>query len=246
MKLRNLIVLGSVLTGTCVGAESLPIGATAALSIDSKYLSYGFVDDTHPIMTPSVEMTFADFFAVGLEALYESRTADCLELHPWVAVGTRYKGIDIALQYLYERNYYDANSQFVTLAIGLPDFFFEPCLAIERDIMRDDGTYVALELGHTFELCETVTLRPSILQGFGNGQRVKAYTDLNHAGLMDTLLKLELCWAISEHIELSCYVGWSDFLFDHTIRHAAREYEATGRWDESWNALAGFSLSMNF
>ncbi len=246
MKLRKLIALGSVLTGACVGAAELPISITTSLAGDSRYLSYGFVDDTHPIFTPAAEVSFANVFTVGAEALYASRTADCLELHPYAAIGTNYKGVEFSLTYLYERNYADADSQYWTLAVGLPDFFLEPCVSIERDVMRDDGTYVNVEVGHSFELCEHVTLRPSLAQGFGNGPRVKAYTYLDHAGLMDTLVKLELCWRISEHVELSGYVGWSDFLFDRTLRHAARNYEASGRWDESWSPLAGLSLTVTF
>ena len=67
---------------------------------------------------------------------------------------------------------------------------------------------------------DTLTLRPSIAQGFGNGQRVKTYATkkdgepLNHAGLMDTMIKLELGWKVCDNVSLSGYVGYSDFLFD--------------------------------
>ena len=113
-----------------------------------------------------------------------------------------------------------------------------------------------LEVGHSFNLLgeenDTLTLRPSIAQGFGNCERVKAYAaksndePLNHAGLMDTLIKLELTWNVCEHFALSGFVGYSDFLFDRRIRHAAREYEATGRWDESWNVVCGLGAELTF
>ena len=69
---------------------------------------------------------------------------------------------------------------------------------------------------------------------------------LDHAGLMDTVLKLELAWKACEHVELGAYLAYSDFLFDRKIREAARRYEATGHCDESWNVTAGLSAKVTF
>ncbi len=282
-------MLGSVLTGALAFAENhepaaleppdaFPVAASFSLALDSKYLSYGFVDNRDPILTPSAELTFFDTLTVGAEAIFDTTTygrkagygnrgGKYTELHPWVALGHSFSPddhawlpttIDVSLSYLYEYHpsakarhgdrdpAADDDSQFLTLEVGLPDVPLEPVVMIERDWMRDDGTYVNLELGHSFALTETLTLRPSVAQGFGNAQRVKAYADVNKAGLMDTFFKLQLCWFVTDNIELSGYVGWSDFLFDRRIRHAAREYEATGRWDDSFNAICGVSLTIGF
>ncbi len=289
MDTRNLLVLGSVLTGALAFADTeeppeleredaIPVAASFSLAFDSKYLSYGFVDNRDPILTPSAEIGFFDVLTFGTLAIFDvtpygrkagygNRGGKYTELHAWTALGHSFSPddhawlpttVDLSLSWLYEYHprakarhgvcdtCADDDTQFVTLELGLPDLPLEPVLAIERDIMRDDGTYVSLELGHTFELTDSLALRPAVMQGLGNAQRVKAYADVDKAGLMDTLLKVELCWAIIDHVELSGYVGWSDFLFDRRIRAAARDYEATGRWDESWNAVCGLALNVSF
>ncbi len=286
---KKIIVLGSVLTSVCAFAnpaeppeleeeDIFPVSASFSLAFDSKYLSYGFVDNIDPILTPSAEISFFETLSFGALAIFDTTTygrkagygnhaGKYTEVHSWVGLSHSFSSddytwlpttIDLGLSYLYEfhpsskmkhgdRDSAAAeDSQFITLEIGLPDLPLEPVVMIERDFMRDDGTYVALDIGHTFELSDTLSLRPSILQGYGNGQRIKAYTDVNKAGLMDTVLKVDLTWAITDTIELAGYVGWSDFIFDRRIRHAAREYEASGKWDESWNVICGLSLAVSF
>ena len=274
------------------------VSCEASLAFDSKYLSYGFVDNKDPILTPEGSITLFDWVTFGVNAIfdtttygrragYTSRQFQYTELHPTVTIGHSFSPedfewlpttIDIAVGYDYEyhpnsknkgglneyENGWDKSiaedTQFVTLEFGLPDLWFEPTFLYERDIMRDDGTYLNLEIGHTFGLIEadeegdddTLTLRPSVAQGFGNAQRVKAYAakedgePLNHAGLMDTLFKLELGWNICDGVALTAYAGYSDFLFDRKIRDASRRYEATGKWDESWNFIAGAAVTFSF
>ena len=235
--------------------------------------------------------SFFDVTRYGSRAGYTSRMFKYTELHPNVTLGHSFSQedfewlptkVEISINYDYEylpnsrskggideeTGYWNKaiaeDSQFWTLEIGLPDLWFEPKFVYERDVMRDDGTYLNLEVGHTFNLLDeeddTLTLRPSVAQGFGNKQRVKAYASklvwndpiapdevpLEHAGLMDTMLKLELGWNICDGIELSGYVGYSDFLFDRKIRDASRRYEALGKWDYSWNFVAGMAVTFSF
>ena len=281
--------------GEGVTFDEKPIlSAEASLSFDSKYLSYGFVDNKDPILTPAGEITFFDWLTFGVSAIfdvtkyghragYTSRQFQYTELHPTVTLGHSFSPDDIdwlpttiefAIGYDYEyhpnskiKGTYDPeegtfdksvaeDTQFWTFEFGLPDLYFEPKFYYERDVMRDDGTYLNLEVGHAFNLLDeeddTLTLRPSVAQGFGNGQRVKAYAakedgePLNHAGLMDTLFKLELGWSICDGVLLTAYAGYSDFLFDRKIRDASRRYEALGKWDYSWNVIAGLGLSLEF
>lgn len=263
--------------------ESHVICGSASLAFDSKYLSYGFVDNRDPILTPSAEVMLFDWLTVGVEAIFDTtkygrkagygnRGGKYTELHPYMGVSHAFSAedfewlpttVEIGLQYLYE--YHpgakarhgerdpgaDDDTQFWTLNIALPDLWLEPALSIERDVIRDNGTYVSLEIGHSFNLLgeddETLVLRPSIAQGFGNCERVKAYVeDANKNGLMDTMLKLELTWSVCENLEIGGYVGYSDFLFDRDIRRASRDYEGTGRWDESWNFIGGLSATLSF
>ena len=286
--------------------ETPIVSGEASLSFDSKYLSYGFVDNKDPILTPAGEITFFDWLTFGVSAIfdvtkyghragYTSRQFQYTELHPTVTLGHSFSPddfewlpttIEFAIGYDYEyhpnskiKGSYDPeegtfdksvaeDTQFWTFEFGLPDLWFEPKFLYERDVMRDNGTYLNLEVGHTFNLLDeeddTLTLRPSVAQGFGNKQRVRAYASkvislydeeegpysedapLDHAGLMDTLLKLELGWTICENVSLSGYVGYSDFLFDRKIREASRRYEALGKWDHSWNFIAGIAVTLTF
>jgi len=274
--------------------ETPVVSGEVSLSFDSKYLSYGFVDNKDPILTPAGSLTFFDWITIGANAIfdvtkygrragYTNRQFEYTEFHPTITLGHSFSPddfewlpttIEIAIGYDYEyhpnsknkgglneyENGWDTSiaedTQFWTVEIGLPDLWLEPKFLYERDVMRDDGTYLNLEIGHTFNLLgeedETLTLRPSIAQGFGNAQRVKAYATredgepLNHAGLMDTMVKLELGWKICDCLSLSGYVGYSDFLFDRKIREASRRYEALGKWDESWNFVAGCAVTLTF
>ena len=293
--------------GEGITFDETPIVSTeVSLSFDSKYLSYGFVDNKDPILTPAGSVTFFDWITFGVSAIfdttkyghragYTSRQFQYTELHPTVTIGHSFSPEDFewlptTIEFAFGWDYeYHPNSKnkggfddygfwdksiaedthFWTFEFGLPDLWFEPKFYYERDAMRDDGTYLNLEVGHTFTVIgdeeeETLTLRPSVAQGFGNKQRVKAYASkyflaydedegayveeapLNHAGLMDTMFKLEAEWSICDGVALSGYVGYSDFLFDRKIRRASRSYEATGRWDYSWNVVAGLALTFSF
>ena len=284
--------------GEGVTFDETPIVSTElSLAFDSKYLSYGFVDNKDPILTPAGSMTFFDWVTFGVSAIYDttkyghraeytSRQFQYTELHPTVTIGHSFSPEDVewlptTVEFAFGWDYeYHPNSKskgkidddtglwdksvsedthFWTFEFGLPDLWFEPKFFYERDAMRDNGTYMNLEVGHTFAVIgdeeeETLTLRPSIAQGFGTRQRVRAYATkdedgevpLNHAGFMDTMVKLEAEWSICDGVALSGYVGYSDFLFDRKIRESARHYEATGKWDHSWNFVAGLALTLSF
>jgi len=297
--------------GEGITFDENPIVSTeVSLSFDSKYLSYGFVDNNDPILTPAGSMTFFDWVTFGVSAIfdttkygyragYTSRQFQYTELHPTVTIGHSFSPedfewlpttVEFAFGWDYEyipnsriKGTYDPDLNFVeraaakdthywTFEIGLPDLWFEPKFYYERDAMRDDGTYLNLEVGHTFTVIgdeedETLTLRPSIAQGFGNKQRVKAYASrpwmmydpvfdeyyseaelepLRRAGFMDTMFKLEAGWNICDGVALSGYVGYSDFLFDRKIRRAARTYAPERKWTHSWNFVAGLALTFSF
>ena len=150
----------------------------------------------------------------------------------------------------------------VSHRLGLSDgiFWLEPTLAIERDLMADEGTYVNLDLGHSFPIIDgkgedddpVLEFRPSVGQGFGNTQRVRGYSPeertYDHGGIMDTCIKGEFTWRVVDHVSLSAYVAYSDYWFDSTMRHCAREHNA--EWgkgcDHSWNFYGGLGLSVEF
>lgn len=254
-----------------------------SLAFDSKYMSYGLVDNKDPILTPSAELTFFDVFYLGVESIfdttrygrragYTSRAWQYTELH--ANAGLCYTlspedfewlptSIDLSLDYQYEfhpnsKRAYDEDgnldkswmedTQFWCFSIGLPDVWFEPVFYYERDVMRDEGTYLNLEIGHEFTLIkDTLTLRPSLAQGWGDQRRVTGYLDVNDGALMDTCAKLTLTWTICEHLKLSCYGAYYDYLFcGDGIRDDVRGYEATGDDDHTWNFVGGLALTASF
>ena len=51
--------------------ETPIVSAEASLSFDSKYLSYGFVDNKAPILTSAGEITFFDWLTFGVSAIFD-------------------------------------------------------------------------------------------------------------------------------------------------------------------------------
>lgn len=276
-------VCGSVLAelnwnmGEGVTFDEMPIVSTeVGLAFDSKFLSYGLVDNNDPILTPSASMTWADTVTFGVSSIFDisrygrkagygNRAWRYQELDPSAGVGHAFTPgevwwlpttIELDLTYMYEHHprVVDDDTQFLTLTVGLPDLWFEPTFVCERDIDRDDGTYLNLEIGHTFTLIgcdeeggdDILDFRLSAAQGWGDGRRIGAYLEADRSGMMDFCLKGELMWQVADGVAIGAYVAYTDYLFDSSLRTRARGYEATGNWDESWNYTAGCSLSVSF
>lgn len=260
--------------------EQPVLSAEVGLAFDSKFMSYGLVDNKDPIITPSAAVTAFDWLTFEVEALfdttkygkkagYSNRAGRYFELDPGVSVGHAFSPEDYAFLpttvefsfgYAYEyhpRSMGEAgeDTQFLNFELALPDLWVEPTLAFERDIDRDNGTYVNLELGHTFALIDgagedddpVLAFRPSVAQGVGNTQRTRGYNLADdHGGLMDLCVKGELTWNIGGGVALSGYVAYYDYVFDRTLRHAARAYEGTGRDDTSYHFVGGLALTASF
>ncbi len=295
-------VAAALSAGVALAAEEpkIPVSVEAGLNFDSKFMSYGLVDNKDPILTPSAAIGFCDWVKVGVEALFDvtkygkrwrgadygNRAGRYQELDPSIAVGHKFShgeyswvpelvgSFEFELSYMYEYhprsmgkyNKYEGESakldtQFVTLGLGLPDLWLEPSVEIERDIDRDNGTYVNVEIGHAFALVEgegedadpVLEFRPSIGQGFGNKKRVGGYLSnpateeaLYHAGFMDTCVKGELTWRLCDNVSVSGYVAYYDYALDRNMRHTARGYEALGRDDTSYHFVAGCGIALEF
>ena len=263
--------------GEGVTFDETPIVSTeVGLAFDSKFLSYGLMDNKDPILTPSAAMTFFDALSVSVGAIYDithygrkagygNRAWRYQELDPGASLVQEFSPDDFAwlpttiafeLGYMYEHHpdVVDDDTQFVNFSIGLPDLWFEPTFAYERDIDRDDGTYLNFEVGHTFTLVESneaggddvLDFRLSAAQGWGDARRIKAYLEPNRPGMMDFCLKGELTWNVTDGVSVGGYVAYTDYLFDRALRHRARAYEATGHWKDSWNFTTGLSLAVSF
>ncbi len=264
--------------GVTFGETSI-VSAEVGLAVDSKFMSYGLVDNNDPILTPSAALTFFDWVTFSVESIfdttrygekagYRDHAFRYQELDPGVAIGHAFgpdeglpTTIEFELGYTYEQHprIVDDDTQFLTFSIGLPDLWFEPTFSYERDIDRDEGTYLNLEIGHTFSVVEgkeegdddILSFRVSLAQGWGDQRRVTAY--LGEAGdgydeacLMDTCLKGELTWNITDGVSLGAYLAYSDYLFDSSARSCARAYEATGEYTDSYNLVTGVSLAVAF
>lgn len=265
--------------------ETPIVTAEFGLAFDSKFLSYGLVDNNEPILTPSASITFLDWLTFNVESIFDmtpygrkensdgeeaycNRAGKYQELDPGVSIGHSFSPddyewlpttVEFSLGYMYEYhprsfNVGQDDTQFITFDVSLPDLWIEPTFSYERDIDRDDGTYLNLELGHTFEITDSFTIRPAVAQGLGNTRRVKSYipnhrnpdSELDHGGLMDSCIKIEAEYAITDWLTVGGYVAYTDYLFDKRMREGARDYEATGKWDESYNFTCGLSVTATF
>ena len=272
-------------------AERPIVSAEVGMAFDSKFMSYGLVDNNEPILTPSASLTLFDWVSIGVEAIFDtthygrhdygegygSRKFKYQELDPSVGISHAFgpddaswlpTTVEFGLEYMYEAHpkIVDDDTQFVTFSIGMPDLWIEPTFSAEFDIKRDHGTYLNLEIGHTFALIEgdeeedpLLDFRLSIAQGWGDKQRIAAYLPdvnlvngygeyekLSHAGLMDTCVKGELGWNVCPGVRLSTYLAYYDFLFDKPNRTGSAAFEMWGDWDVCWNFIAGAAVSFSF
>lgn len=262
--------------------DEIPVSAEFGLAFDSKYMTYGVVDGKDPIVTPSAEISFFDTLYFGVESIFDITrgnggragrysTLDAIVgLRHDFDLGETLGALSVDVNYIYEfiprRNWNDEtckydvdDTQYVNLELSLGDLWLEPTLAVERDLMADDGTYVNFEIGHTFALTDDFSLRPAVGQGFGNTQRVRGYFNkrpgsdepLDHGGLMDTSLSLTAEWTLCDNLTLSGYVAYYDYLFDGTMRDGARQHNADARGRESEGAdsanfVGGLALTASF
>ena len=257
--------------------EETPIvSAEFGLQFDSKYMTYGVIDGKDPILTPSAQLTFFDWAYVGVESIFDltkgngkrgdygNRAGRWTTLDMTVGLahefdlGDTLGALSVDVNYIYEylrRHHSDmGDTQYVNLEFSLGDLWFEPTLGIERDLMADDGTYVNLEVGHTFALVgdeedPTLTFKPSVGQGFGDKHRTRGYELADdHGGVMDTTIKGEFEWAVCDHVALTAYIAYSDYWFDSKLRDGARAYN--GAWgsscDHSWTFYGGVGVTVSF
>ena len=258
-------------------AQNKIVSTEVSLSFDSRYMTYGVIDGKDPIFTPGATATFFDWAYIGVESIFDltdgngkrggygKRGFKYTTLDAFVGLahefdlGERLGALCVDVGYMYEYlpRYQGevGDTQYFTAQLSLCRHWLEPTLAFERDIMADDGTYVNLEVGHTFEICECFAIRPAVGQGIGNSLRTKGYfgglekvEGFDHGGLMDTTIKDDFEYAITDWLTLGAYVAYYDYLFDDKMREAAAAYN--GEWgsneDKTWNFVGGLSLTATF
>jgi len=264
--------------GQGITYEKMPVvSAEVALGFDSKFLSYGLVDNNEPVLVPAATLTFADALTVGVDAVYDvtrygeragygRRAWRHQEINSFLALERAFgpndaawlpTKVEFSVLYRYESHpeAVSKDSQFVLCEMGLPDIWFEPYFLYEQDLARDYGSYLNLNLGHTFALIgprpgeseDVLDFRFSIAQGWGDARRISAYLwRLDQSGLMDTTVMGTFNWVITEGLTLGAYVAYTDYLFNPPAREAAEHYEVTRSWTKSWNFVAGVSIAVVF
>ena len=260
------------------------VAVEAGLAFDSRYMTYGVIDGKDPIVTPSAQITFFDWVYFGVSSIFDvtkangkrggygNRAGQYTTLDSTVGLAHEFDlgenvgtlGFDFNYIYEYIRRYHGSmdDTQYFNLELTLGGHWIEPTLAIERDIMADDGTYVNLSLAHEFALIDgegedddpVLAFTPSVGQGLGNTLRVRHYDftrhgePVDHGGLMDTTIKGELAWNFAPGLSLTGYIAYSDYWFDSTMREGARAHNAA--WghscNHSWNFYGGLALTASF
>ena len=253
------------------------VSAEFRLGFDSRYMTYGVIDGKDPIVVPCASVTFFDWVYFGVESIFDAtkgngkrggygnRAGKYTTLDAIVGVSHEFSAGETLGALCVDANYmYEyiprfggevGDTQYANLELSLCELWLEPLLAVERDLMADDGTYVYFELGHTFAVAEGFGVRPAVGQGFGNSLRTKGYFSelkktqgFDHGGVMDTVFRVDFEYALAPWLTLGAYVAWHDYLFDGNMREAAAAYNA--QWgsgcDRTWNAVGGVSLKASF
>ena len=246
--------------------EQSIVTAEFTAAFDSKYLSYGLVDHNDPIITPSASITFFDWISIYVDNIRDMNyRADRIdEVHPEIDLVHTFGDFDVYVGYQWEMIRGD-NSQFIVAEVTYTGFWLEPTLYFEKDMQRDHGTYLNLEIGHDFAIIDgeseeddpVLVFRPSFGQGWGDRRRVAGYLawhnredeegecePLERNALMDTSLKGALTWNITDYLSLGGYVMYSDYVFDRKAREAARDYNEDYRF--SYNFTCGLALTASF
>lgn len=282
MRLHHLISAFAIAAADVLGASVIPdecISGGFAVAYETKVLSYGLPDSDDPNFLPCGYLSFFhllsvrslfyidtshigermgrgdrawDFWEIDFPA--ELRHAFTPYEYEWIPTS-----VELGVGYRYEYHpprMHIRDTQFWVADVALPDLWLVPRFSYERDVIRDDGTYLKLALSHDFEIVEDLTLTPMVWQGWGDKKRVRGYlTDpsmvhpLDRAGLMDTQVRLTLTWRPAEWCSLSAFVAYSDFLFDRHIRDASRNYIRqvdNGARNSSWCFPVGVSVAMAF
>ena len=254
------------------------VKGSVSLDFASKVLSYGLPDADRPNLLPYGELTFFNALSVGSRLYFDltdfgdrmgrgDRTCDFWEVDFPVDLRTRFSpedfgwlptSVELGVGYRYEYHpprTHIADTQFWLADVSLPDLWIAPCFSYERDVVRDNGTYLNFSLSKEIEIFDDVSLVPSISQGWGDVKRVADYLPapdmiwrLEHAGLMDTVFKFELIWTVADRVSISFFAAYSDFLFDRTIREASRNYIRQcdgGARNRCWCIPFGFSLKFS-
>ena len=258
-------------------SETPIVSAEFGVGFDSRYMTYGVIDGKDPIVVPGATLTFFDWAYFGVESIFDvtkgngkgagygNRAGEYTTIDAFVGIAHEFDlgetfgalGVDVGYMYEYINRYAGevGDTQYFTAELSLGDLWFEPTLAYERDIMADNGTYVNFEIGHTFELTESLSLRPAIGQGFGNSLRTKGYfgelekvEGFDHGGLMDTSIRLDLEYAVTDWLTFGAYIAYYDYWFDGNMREAAAAYngEWGSRYDQTWNVVGGLSVTATF
>ena len=268
---------------SCGAAELLDSHVSGQVSIpfQSKVLSYGLPDSDDPNLLPYGELAFFESLAVGSRFYVDmtdigedmgrgDRSWDFWEVdfpvtlqHVFTNEEFTWLPTSVSLGAGYRYEYHPPrtrvkDTQFWVADVTLPDLWLMPCFAYERDVVRDNGTYLSLSFAHSFKPFDDCELTPSISQGWGDRKRVGGYlmdpamkNSLNRAGLMDFQARISLAWHMAESLTLSAFVAYSDFLFDRHVRDASRNYVCAasggkGSRRPSWCFPVGLAVTWSF
>ena len=255
----------SVLCLAVFGEEAQEVSARAELATRSAFVDYGLVVGRDPVFIPSGRVAwggwFIDAFSVvdytdgnGKRAEYKSRhrkTNTSLGFHydlPLYLFGVLSAEVAYMYEYAPRVGGRVCDTSYITARLALEGRWLEPAISFERDLVADDGTYVCVELGHTFEPFDGFTVRPSVGQGFGDGKRTAGcFGDFDSAGLMDAVVRVDFGYAVTDWLSVGAFIAYHDFWFGDGMRGAVADFNGRlGHDARTWNFSAGIGFSATF
>jgi len=276
-----LLCAAMPLAGEALGSNDW-IRAEASIEFASRKIFYGYALNREPIWIPQASLTFFDALTPGVIAYcdmtdwgdssrggygYGDRSWNYQEMDPYVLLHHGFTRDELSwlpteaflcvgYQYEYDPPFPNGetnpDSHYINGRLALPELWIEPALSAEFDVDRDHGTYLNLDIGHSFSLvgddaAPTLAVRADVGQGWGDANRNEAYSGVARCGLMDTMIRLTLEWSPYSWLAIAPYAAYYEFIFDRHLRDGARHICSGGDpTTESWNFLGGVKVSVGF
>jgi uncharacterized protein (TIGR02001 family) len=228
-------------TGLNANAEEEGITASAGVEIYSKYIWRGYqLNNDSIVIQPSLAFGYKGFGINGWTNVDTGSDAGNAwnETDITLSYDTSAGPIDLGAGYIYY-NIKDSDNTVELYASVSYDSFLTPTLIVYRDINAFPGYYFNLELSHSIDLMNDITLDLAAGSGYYiscNDSIVEEGTGKKFKGLQDGIISAGLSISLSDKATLSPSVSYSFAMTD----------KAKAMLGTSGNLFGGLALSFSF
>ncbi len=247
-------------TNELESAECSPLSAEVSIDFFSSYMWRGQICSDAPVWQPAATLgvDLGDFGALSANVWSSFKLTNRREGSPVRNMGNQ--EIDYTVSYAKSFGDFDVeaghiwytypnvddgeSNEELYLAAAYNNPFVTPTLAVYWDYRdnEDDGLFYGnLALAHEFELCEGLTLTPSVALGMGSDAYLRAYVeDVNKTAFLDQSTGLALAYAVTDWMSVGAQVNYV-WIIDHDARRA----DYMGR-DKNQRVWGGLNVTFSF